>query len=169
MRVLADKKDSAAINGHATEGQLLGILNTPGVKTVRFSGPATLSKLQEFEREVAGKNVDPASFAYLVSPVVQRRWHEIKTVEDMDVFLWPKGSSLLNGHPSRAMDQVPDDKVIFADWNNLILADWAGIDLVVDPQSLKKSEQYEVTVAQWVDIRIRNPKGICISSDSGMQ
>jgi hypothetical protein len=58
---------------------------------------------------------------------------------------------------------------VFGNWNDLIVAEWAGMDVVVDPYSAKKTGQIEVTMTLWTDIGIRHGASFCISSDSGAQ
>ena len=59
--------------------------------------------------------------------------------------------------------------VYFANWNDLVLATWAGVDFVLDPYSLKKTGQIEVTMTQWADVGIRHAASFCTSVDSGAQ
>jgi hypothetical protein len=58
---------------------------------------------------------------------------------------------------------------VFGNWADLILAEWAGIDVVVDPYSLKKQGQIEVTITLWTDIGVRHAGSFTISADSGAQ
>jgi hypothetical protein len=76
---------------------------------------------------------------------------------------------LVNGYPAYATKQVPSDKVIFANWNDLIVADWAGIDIVVDPYSLSLNGQVRVVVTILTDVGVRHPVSFCVSTDSGAQ
>jgi hypothetical protein len=63
----------------------------------------------------------------------------------------------------------PGNGVIFGNWNDLVLAGWAGVDFVLDPYSLKKSGEIEVTQTQWADVGIRHSTSFVTSADSGAQ
>lgn len=172
MRVLAIALDLAAINGSGS-GQPVGILNTSGIGSVTFGAAATWSKVVDFETQVANSNADDGSLAYLTTPAVRGKWKSITKFANTASPLWEKGSAPdlgeVNGYPAAATRQVPTDRVIFGNWDDLILASWAGIDVVVDPYSLKKSGQIEITITNWADIAVRNAGSFAVSSDSGAQ
>ena len=172
MTVLAIEKDRAAINGSGVAGQPLGILNTTGVRTVTFGGAPTWAKVVEFETQLAEANADIGSMAYLVTPGVRGKWKTTPKVSGQAIFLWDVaagGGGSVNGYTAEATNQVPGNRVIFANWADFIFAEWAGIDVVVDPYSLKKMGQIEVTVTLWTDQCLRNAVSFCVSTDSGAQ
>lgn len=173
MTILAIEKDRAAINGLGANGEPLGILNTTGIKTVTFGAAATWAKVVDFETQIEGANARGGSRAYLTTPAVKGKWKSAVKVTNQAVFLWENGQSpgsgIVNGYRAESTLQVPSDKVIFADWSDLILADWAGLDVVVDPYSSKKTGQIEITLTLWTDIGVRHPVSFCASTDSGAQ
>ena len=172
MTVLAIAKDLAAINGGGG-AEPVGILNTDGVKTVTFGAAATWAKVVQFETELADANADVGAMAYLTTPATRGKWKTKEKTTNQAIYLWEKGGGLgigeVNGYPAYATKQVLGDKVIFANWADLILAEWAGVDVVVDPYSLKKTGQIEVTVTLYCDIGVRHAESFCVSTDSGAQ
>ncbi len=172
MRVLAIEKDRAAINGLGANGEPLGILNTTGIGTVTFGGAATWAKAIAFETAVANANADVGQMAYLTTPNTRGVWKAAPKVTNQAFFLWEKGDGEfgeVNGYRAGATKQVPSDKVVFGNWNDLIIAEWAGIDVVVDPYSLKKAGQVEITLTLWADLGVRHPGSFCVSTDAGNQ
>lgn len=167
MRVLAIEKDRAAINGLGAFGEPLGILNTTGIGSVTFGAAATWAKVLAFETAVANANADIGNMAYLTTPTTRGVWKGAVKVTNQAVFLWENNE--VNGYPAAATKQVPSEKVIFGNFNDLIIAEWAGIDVVVDPYSLKKSGQIEVTTTLWTDVGVRHPGSFAVSTDSGAQ
>lgn len=167
MRVLAIAKDLAAINGLGANGEPLGILNVTGINTVTFGAAATWAKVVDFETQIATDNADVESMAYLTTPAVRGKWKTAVKVTNQAVFLWE--GNTVNGYRAEVTNQVPSDKVIFGNWADLIMADWAGIDVVVDPYSLKKSGQIEITITLWSDCGVRHAVSFCASTDSGAQ
>lgn len=173
MRVLAIEKDRAAINGSGTSGEPLGIMNASSIKTVTFGAAPTWAKVVDFETQIADANADMGTMAYLTTPSTRGKWKTTVKVANTAVFLWgdgaTPGSGLVNGYRAEATKQVPLNKVIFANWSDLIMADWAGMDVVVDPYSRKKEGLIEVTITIWTDNGIRHPESFCVSTDAGNQ
>jgi len=184
MTVLAIEKDRAAIFGQIVSGNAgepLGILGTPSVGSVSFGAAATWAKIIDFETQVAAANALMGSMGYLTSPGVRAKWKAITKIASSQYsdFLWEKGvpgsaEGIVNGYRAIATNQVPNSgsyahRVIFGNWADLIIAEWAGIDVVVDPYSLKKQGQIEITVTLWTDIGVRHAGSFTISSDSGAQ
>ena len=168
-RVLAIAIDLAALAGTGNAGQPLGILNTSGLATsVTFGAAATWPKVVSFETNVATSNADDGALAYVTSPGSRGKWKGIARFTNTGMPIWADDNTV-NGYPAYATNQVPSDKVIFGNWRDLVIASWAGIDVVVDPYSLKKQGLIEVTVTIWTDIGIRHTVSFCISTDSGAQ
>ena len=175
MSVLAIAKDKAAINGLGAAGEPLGITNTTGIKTITFGAAATWAKVVDFETQLADSNAEYGSMAYLTTPTVRGKWKTTVKATNQAIFIWENdvekkgGIGIVNGYGAYATKQVSDDKVIFGNWADLILADWAGVDIVVDPYSLKKQGQIEITITLMSDIGVRHAVSFCVSTDSGAQ
>lgn len=167
MRVLAIELDRAGINGSGTDGEPLGILNTTGINTVTFSAAATFGKMIDFETEVATDNADVANMAYLTTPAVRGKLKQKSVDTGSGIFVWSNGQ--VNGYRAEATNQVPSNKVIFGNWADAMYAIWDGMDVVVDPYSLKKKGQIEITITQLVDFAVRHAVSFAASTDSGAQ
>ncbi len=172
MRVLAIEKDRAAFFGTGGS-QPLGMFNTTGIGSTTFGGAATWAKILDFETQVANANADQGRLGYITNPTVRAKWKAITKIaaSSYSDFLW-EGGGIVNGYPAGATNQIPTtgtfaNRVVFANFADVILADWAGIDVVVDPYTLKKQGQIEVTVTLWTDFGIRHVGSICVSSDTG--
>jgi HK97 family phage major capsid protein len=180
--------DLAALCGNGANGQPLGVYNTPNEDTqVTFSASATWAKVIAFETAVATANADFGSLGWITSPAVRGKWKGIAKATNYPIFLWendtrpvgemgaPEGQ--VNGYRALVTNQIgaiayqgnPGNGVIFGNWNDLVLAGWAGVDFVLDPYSLKKSGEIEVTQTQWADVGIRHSTSFVTSADSGAQ
>ncbi len=172
MTVLALEKDRAAINGLGAAGEPLGILNTTGIGTTTFGGAATWAKIIDFETQVANANADVGQMAYLTTPSARAKMKGIQKATNLP-FIWENGSEpgsgTVNTYRAEATKQVPGDKVLFGNFSDLIIAEWSGVDVVVDPFSQKKNGLVEVTLTLWSDIGVRHPGSFCVSTDSGAQ
>lgn len=167
--VIAIAKDLAALHGTGDNGQPTGIFNTTGLATgVTFGAAATWAKILEFETNLATGNADAGALAFITSPGARAKWKAIARFSSTDTPLWTDANTV-NGYPARATNQIASNKVVFGNWNDLIVAEWAGMDVVVDPYSAKKTGQIEVTMTLWTDIGVRHGASFCISSDSGAQ
>lgn len=173
MNILAIEKDRACINGLGANGEPLGIIGTTGIKTVTFGAAATFAKMVDFETQIEGANARGGNRAYITTPATKGKLKTAAKVSAQAIYIWENtqipGSGMVNGYRAESTLQVPSDKVIFADWSDLIIADWAGIDVVVDPYSSKKTGQIEITITMWTDVGVRHPVSFCVSTDSGAQ
>jgi len=167
MAVLAIAKDLAAING-AGGAEPVGILNTTGVGTITYSGAATWAKVVESETTLATANAHRGNIAWLSSPATRGKWKTVPKVTAQPIYLIEGG--LANGYRFEATTQMPTsptaNQTILGNWSDLILADWAGIDITVDPYSLSTSGQVRIVVNLLCDIGVRNPLSFVVSTDT---
>jgi HK97 family phage major capsid protein/HK97 family phage prohead protease len=170
MTVLAIEKDRVAIDGDGANGEPLGIMNTSGKSTgVTFSGAATRAKAIEFQANVAANNASRGALAYLTTPAAAAKWMAIDEATGAASWLW-KGSidsGIVVGRRAESTNQVPGNKVIYGNFNDLVLADWDGIDVVVDPYTLAASNQIRLVINLMTDVGLRHPKSFSVSSDTG--
>jgi len=168
MRSLATAVDLAGIAGTGTGGEPLGIMNTTGVNSVTFGGSPTWAKVVGCETAVAADNADIGSLGYLTTPAVRGAWKSTEKSASTGMYLWQDRSEV-NGYQAAASSQVPDNKVIFGNFSDALYALWTGLDIVVDPYTLKRQGLIEVCVSQLVDFAVRHPESFCVSSDAGNQ
>lgn len=166
--VLAIAKDLAAINGSGNAGQPMGLLVTSGLNEVTFGAAATWAKVLDFEKEIATDNADVSNMAWLTTAATRAKWKAAVKVTNQARFLWDENNTV-NGYRAEVSEQVPSDKVIFGNWAELIIADWEGLDVVVNPYSLDLENQIRVTINLHCDIGIRHEESFCRSTDSGAQ
>lgn len=171
MKILAIAKDLAAINGTGANGQPLGILNTNGVGSVTFGGAPTWPQIVSFETKLGQANADRGNRAWLTTPGSKGNLKTILKATGAMVasssFIWD--ANQMNGYPAEDTNQVPNDQVIFGNWNDLVMADWDGMDVVVDPYTLAAKNQIRIVLNLMTDIGLRHPASFVVSSDSGAQ
>jgi HK97 family phage major capsid protein/HK97 family phage prohead protease len=169
--IIALGQDLAAIAGSGSAGQATGILNLPIVSgapaTVTFGATATWAKILAFESAVAALDADVDTMKWITSPGVRGAWKGVPKVSAYPTFLWE--NDMVNGYGAFATNQVPSNKVIFGNWADLIIANWAGIDVVTDPYTKAGTGEIVVTIRLMMDIGIRRPQSFCYSTDSGAQ
>lgn len=179
-RQMAVELDRVYINGTGIGGEPQGIINTSGVGSITFSAAATWAKILTMESDVATANADTGSMVFITTPATRAKWKAATKISASSYsdFLWEKGvgkpgtagpSGEVNGYPAYATNQVPSNKVILFVPSEFIGAQWAGVDIVVDPYSLKKTEQIEVCTHSYHDCGVRHPLAFEVSTDSGAQ
>ncbi len=160
--------DRVYINGAGIAGEPQGIMNTLGVGTITYSAAVVLAKLLTQESDIAVANADIGALAWLFSPASRAKLKAAVAFQNTASPLWDANNMVI-GYPAVMSNNLPGNKSIFGVWSDFIAARWAGLDVVVDPYSLKKSEQIEVTMHQWVDCGIRHPVAFEVSTDSAAQ
>ncbi len=171
MTVLAIEKDRAAINGSASgvAGEPRGILNQPSgtlSTPVTFATAAAplFTEIIKFETNLATNNADRGNLGYLVHPSVRGHAKGFPKFASTGTPIWE--NDMMNGYPAKATNQVPSaTSVIFGKWSDLIVADWDGIDTVVDPYSLSLNGQISVVLQTLTDIGIRNGKSFAVATN----
>lgn len=178
MKQIALAMDLAALSG--TGGaQPIGIINTTGVGTQAVTeGTPTWAQMVGFESTVAAANADIGELAYLVS--AQGRGVLKQTPKlpgtGFPIFMWEdpidkqrasEGEGTVNGYRALATNQLNTalngDKIVYGNWQDVILASWEGQQVIVDPYTLSTQSEVRVTIFNFCDIGIRHPGSFCFS------
>jgi HK97 family phage major capsid protein len=161
--------DLACINGSGASNQPTGFLNIAGINTVALDTNGrvpTYNDLIQLETELALDNSDMGNLGFMTTPGIRGLLKTTKLDAGSGLFVWQQGSSQLNGYRAEVSTQVPSTltkgtssgnchAIIFGDWSSVIIANWAGLDIVVDPYSTKKTAQIEITMNSWWDFNLR--------------
>jgi HK97 family phage major capsid protein len=188
VTVVAIAQDQVAINGSGTN-QPIGILQTPANATAvppydytktapsvvfAAAGPPTWANVLAFEGNLeVGNLLLDESAAYITTPAVKAAWKALAkadpraTNQFYPAFIWESGDQV-NGCKAFATNLVPGNKVIFGKWNELIIAQWAGLDIVVDPYTLAANAEVRIIVNMFCDIKYRYSSAFCYSTNSGV-
>ncbi len=170
MKVLAIEKDRAALHGSGGS-QPIGIASTSGINaTVTYGGAATWADVVEHETGIAVDNADIGAMAFVLSAATVGKWKTIlkDSVAGAD-YLINSVSGTANGYGVLRTNQVAGNVSFFGVWSQLVMASWAGVEVIVDPYALKKSGQVEITVNELCDLAVRQPLAFNVSTDSAAQ
>jgi len=171
--------DKAFINGAGASGEPQGLLQDSGVSVLALgtNGLApTRDHLVDLEALIATNNAETDNMAFLTTPAARAFFKKLKTDAGSGIFVWDMLNELL-GYRAFATNQVPTnlvkgasgavcDAIILGDFSAAVIANWAGIDLVIDPYSRKKEAIIEVTINSWWDINRRYPKMFAVIKDA---
>jgi len=190
-RAIAEALDTAAISGDssAIANQPDGILNIAGVNSVAIGtngGALTWSHIVEMESAVATQNADFGRLGYITTPGVRGALKTTTKDAGSGQFIWSDGpapaqqdqprAGELNSYRAMVTTLMPDNltkgtgtnlhSLIFGNFEELMIGQWGGLDLVVDPYSLKKEGQIELTANTWWDIALRHPESFSAIVDA---
>jgi len=173
------KLEAAAINGTGATGIPKGILNVSGIGSVAggANGAApTYQNLIDLESALANANADLGSMAYLGNAKVRGKLKSTLKVAGYPNYLWDGGEFPINGYKAAVTNNVPSNltkgssgavcsALIFANWAELIIAQWGGLDLVIDPYSMAKNNEIVLTVHSFWDIAVNHPESFAAMVD----
>lgn len=168
--------DLAAINGSGTGDQPTGILNTAGINSVTIGtngGALTWALIVEFAALIAEDNADFGKLGFLTTPRVAASLQKIIRDTAGNGFIWEGklGDGMIAGYMARISTQVPSTlakgsgtnlhAMLFANWEELVVAQWGGIDLIIDPYTLKTKGMVEICVNSYWDIALLHLASFC--------
>lgn len=180
-QVLAVELDRAAIAGTGSSNQPFGITtnstittNSAGVQGGTNGLAPTFAQMVAMESQVASYNADRGAMAYLTSPAARGKLKGTVKVGTFPVFIWDNDE--VNGYPAYASSNVPSNltkgtssgvcsAAIFGNWNDLIVAQWGGIDVVVNPYSGQGAGTITISMATEADIAVRHPESFSVVLD----
>ncbi len=165
----------AAIQGGGTN-EPVGILGTAGIGSVVIGangGAITWPKLVELETNVAGKNADIGSLGYLTNSKVMGALKTVERAANTAHYLYENGQA--NGYKVGVTNNVPSNitkgtgtnlsALIFGNFSDLLIGQWGGLDVVVDPYTLKKKAEIETTINAFHDIYVRRTESFAAIKD----
>ena len=171
--------DSAAINGSGSGNVPEGILNVTGIGDVAGGtngAVPTWANIVGLETEVAVDDADMGNLAYLTTPGIRGALKTALLDSGSGQFIWGQGSKELNGYTAAVSTQVPSaltkgtsndcHAIIFGNWAELLIGQWAGIDLVVDPYTSSKNALVTLVVNSWWDIAVKHAESFAAMLDA---
>lgn len=174
---IANAIDIAGINGSGSNDQPLGILNTSGINTIAgdTNGLApTWPQIVDMETKVFVANANSARMGYLINPVTRGKLKVTKhQAGDLNYIMGVDGT--VNGYNVETSNLVPSNLTkgtgtglsagIFGDFSQLIIGQWAFLDLSIDDKSRKKEGYVEITANTFLDMMLRHPKAFSVVKD----
>jgi HK97 family phage major capsid protein len=156
-----------------------GILATQGIGSVAggTTGLAVAwTHITALEKEVAIDNADIGKLGYLTNPKVRNKLKNVAIGTDQRMVLGP-GDKELNGYRMGITTLVPSnlDKstttgvcsaIIFGNFEDLIIANWGGLDIVIDPYTDAKNSLVNVIVNSWWDVNVRRAESFAAMLDA---
>lgn len=152
-KITAIGMDLAVFHGSGASGQPTGIANTSGIGGGALLAAITFADVVALETAVANANLDASTMYYVTNPTVRGLLKTRAKVSGYPNFILEGNEA--NGYPVVASNQIASGNLFFGDFSQAILAQWGGLDLVVDPYSNATSGVIKVTVFIYVDVGVR--------------
>lgn len=156
---IAIEVENQAINGTGTGSYPLGILNVTGINTE--SGFSAFSDYVNAEASLSTDNALLGSLGYLMNSALRGT---LKTTEKATttngVFVY-EADNTINGYSAYVSNSMPNSTAIFANFSDILMGFWSGLDIMVDPYTGSASGTVRVVAMQDYDIAIRHPESIC--------
>lgn len=183
-RALAQALDTAAINGSGSGSEPTGLLGLSiGASDVGTNGGApTWAVIKGNYKNVEDANAMGRNYAALTSPVVK-----YKLMETPKQASGVEGNFIINpgaanqaipnllGYPVYSSTLVPKDLTkgsgtnlsayIVGFWEELIIAQWGGIDLLIDPFTQATSGLLRVVINGYFDVNVKHAASFSASDD----
>ena len=181
LSAIARAVEAAAINGAGTGNIPEGILNTAGIGSVvgGTDGAApTLAHIIDLETQVAVANADVGNLGYLTNPKVRGKLKQTpKDPGSSGLMVYGDGNTPLNGYQAGITTQVPSNltkgasagicsAIVFGNFKDLLIGQWGGMDIVVDPYTKKNNAEIELSVNSWWDVLVRRAQSFAAMLDA---
>lgn len=169
--------ETAALNGSGSAPIPEGLLNISGIGDVAIGtngGAPTWAKIVELESTVAVGNAEYGTLAYLTNPTMRGKLKTTEKASSTAQFIWDNNE--MNGYRAFMSNLLPTNlpkgtssdciPIIYGNWAELYVAQWDGLDIVVDPYTLAKKAQLAITVNGWYDVNIRHLQSFAAIQDA---
>src|SRR5271165_2684173 len=168
--------------------------NPASVSAITFGGTATWPNVILMESYVSSLDADVDAMCYITTPLARGKWKGNSKVTNFPTFLWESGGvkwddggkgtdmGFVNGYRAFATNQLSSFTInagtgagaatngcIFGNFNDLLIGNWAGIDVVTDPYTAAATGEIVVTIHLMADIGVRRAISFCVSTDSAAQ
>jgi HK97 family phage major capsid protein len=175
--------DLGAIAGSGSSHQPTGLLNVSGLPTVALgtNGAApTWNALTQVVQAVATANGLRGSLGWIVNGAGMGTLMRTPYVSTYPRYLWEAGQEpnegMLAGYRARVSNNVPGNltkgsgtnlsALLFGNWSEILVAQWRGIDMLIDPYSQSSTGTVRITAIQTVDVLVRHVASFCAIGDA---
>ena len=165
MTVVALEKDRAGLHGTGAAGQPVGVQNTTGVGTQAFAGGAnpTRAEVVGMRGDLATANALAANLKFITNSTVYGNMMNRLVDAGSGQFLLQENGSVI-GRPVVESNQVAAGVMFFGNWADLLIANWGGMDLLVDPYVGATAGNVRVLLFHSTDLAVRHAESFCIGS-----
>ena len=147
VSAIASKLEATILGKEAGDANKpAGLLNT----VVADGSAVTYKDIVKMEADLEAKNVR-GDIKFIVSPSAKA---DLKTTAKNQNSFLMEGNEV-NGYPVLCTSAVADKGVILANWSDLVIGQWGGIDLTVDPYTQAANGKVRLVINAYFDAKPR--------------
>jgi HK97 family phage major capsid protein/HK97 family phage prohead protease len=179
VQQVASAMDTAGIQGSGSSNQPTGILNTSGIGSVAIGtngGIPSWASIVNLVKEVSQDNGLGANMWYLTNPQVVGKLRQTAKVGSTDSQMIMNELNTLLGYRVMETSNVSStltkgstsgscSAMIFGNFAELIIGEWSGVDVLVDPYTGSSTGVTRVTVFKDFDIAVRHAESFASVQD----
>lgn len=179
VRGVQQALDLAGINGSGSGEEPTGILQTAGIGSV-IGGVDGVAATHEHIVKLAGA-VDAndallGSLGYLTNTKVRTALKLAKKDAGSGLFVWGDNNGELAGYKAGVTNLVPSNltkgtganlsPIIFGNFNDLLIGQWAGIEILPDPYTQAGKGMVRMHVKTFADVLVSRAKSFAAMKDA---
>ncbi len=129
--------DATASSTSRPAGILNGVTNTA-------TGATSWLGLVSLEGAVNTSNALMGNLGYIATPALMTKMKTTAKASNTAVFI--AEANTVNGYPLFVTSAMATGRVVFGNWNDLLVANWGGMDVLVNPYTYAKTGQVELVI-----------------------
>jgi HK97 family phage major capsid protein len=171
--------EAAAIYGTGSSNQPTGILNTAGIGSVAMGtngGAIDWASIVKLITEVAQDNAEMGDLNYLTNAQVRGAMQTILKASGVSGYLLSEANAALNGYGLGVSQHVPSNltkgtasgvcsALIYGNFNDLKIAQWGGLDILVDKYTQAEKGTTRVVANGYFDVLALRPQSFAAIKD----
>ena len=157
--------DKAVLAGTGATNNPTGILLTTGVNTVAVAdttnGVPTYAESVDFETELANHSALRGNLNYVTTPAIAGASKTTKIDAGSGIMM--NTNNMINGYPVKATNLITSKKIIFGNFEDIVIGMWGTLDLVVDTATRAAKGGVVLRAWQEIDVAVRHPESFTIT------
>jgi len=158
--------DAAAFYGTGSSGQPTGITAASGINTLDFAAAApTYAETVNMVTQTITSNALFGSLAYVISGA---SWEDamITTKDSGSGQFIMATDGTINSYQALVSTQVTAEDWIFGNWADLLIGEWGGLEINVDPFTHSLKGKIRFVTFKTVDLAVRHPESFIWANDA---
>ncbi|MBA7523255.1 hypothetical protein ES705_15378 [subsurface metagenome] len=137
-----------------------------------FNGSLAWKDIMALPAAVDTANALEGNLAFIAHPAIRGKMKKTVRVADTDSRMIIEEDNLLGGYPCHTTTNMAtnltegtnESGIAFANWRQFIIAQWGGMDIIVDPYTLAGEAQVRIVVNSYWDFALRHPAALAFGS-----
>lgn len=146
--------DAAGLNGTGAAGQPTGIKNQTGVNTANFSVAPTWNEVLAIIAAIMSDNALAGSLGWIIEPTLWALLGSTEKAANTAKYLLE--DLMMGGYGVTISNQVVANDHFFGNYNDLLVGQWGGLELNVDPYTHSLKGRTRFVMFQTVDVVVRH-------------